>query len=545
MIKKYVSDLKREFAGYSAASLLKDMMAGLTVCAVALPLALAFGVSSGASAAAGMVTAIIGGIVIGLLSGASYQISGPTGAMSAILISVVAQYGMQGMFAASLAAGIILLLCGLLRLGKLINFIPSPVIMGFTSGIAVVIALGQVDNFFGTVSEGATNMQKLLSYGRLGFHPQWESVVIGALAMAVMIFWPRKWNEKVPSSLVAVIVASQTASLSGMQGLRLVGDIPKSLLLEQRLSLESVDLTMMKGLISPVISIAALGMIESLLCGLSASRMKHEPFDADRELVAQGIGNILLPFFGGVPATAAIARSGVAVKSGQQTRLTGIFHSLFLLAAMLALGPVMAKLPLAALAGVLMMTAWKMNEWGEIRYIFRHRFWSAISEFLLTMVATVVFDLMTAVALGVIYSALLFMVSSSRITVSFSAYDPQKLHEAGKALSGRTQVAYITGPVFFAALHTLTDAFAQLPACDNLVISMRGVPSMDVSGARTLLEWCAELREQGIRILFCGVQDAVRGSLERSDVHALLGEDCFYWSAEEAFAALAQTDAKR
>lgn len=203
MFSAFFRDLRTEFAGYNADKLLKDVMAGLTVCAVALPLALAFGVSSGASAAAGLVTAILAGIVIAILGGASYQVSGPTGAMSAVLIGIVAQYGLQGVFFACFAAGVLLLAAGLLKLGRLIGFIPMPVIMGFTSGIAIIIALGQVDNFFGTVSEGSSNLEKLASYARLGFHPNLQAVLIGVLVVAVMLVWPKNGARRSPARLSA------------------------------------------------------------------------------------------------------------------------------------------------------------------------------------------------------------------------------------------------------------------------------------------------------------------------------------------------------
>ena len=413
MFSAFFRSLKQEFAGYNSKKLLADMMAGLTVCAVALPLALAFGVSSGASAASGLVTAIIAGVVIAILGGASYQISGPTGAMSAVLVGIVAEYGLQGVFFAGgasyqisgptgamsavlvgivaeyglqgvffacFAAGVLLLLAGVFKLGRLISFIPMPVIMGFTSGIAIIIAMGQIDNFFGTVSEGGSNLEKIASYGRLGFHPNMQAVLIGLLVVLVMVFWPKKWGARVPGSLVGIILATIVATVAGMDQLAVVGDIPKTLLLADRLSLGGLSFTMLENLLSPIVTIAALGMIESLLCGASASRMKGEAFNADQELIAQGVGNILLPLFGGVPATAAIARTSVAVKSGQQTRLTSVFHSLFLLASMFLLGGVMARLPLSALAGVLMVTAWRMNDWEGIRYIFRHKFKSGISQ---------------------------------------------------------------------------------------------------------------------------------------------------------------------
>ncbi|MBE6884396.1 MAG: SulP family inorganic anion transporter [Ruminococcaceae bacterium] len=538
MVKKFASDLKTEFSGYNGAKLLKDAMAGLTVCAVALPLALAFGVSSGASAAAGMVTAILAGIIIGLLSGASFQISGPTGAMSAVLIAIVVEYGIQGMFVASLISGIILLIAGIFKLGRLISFIPSPVVMGFTSGIAVVIALGQIDNFFGTTSEGVTAVEKLFSYTKLGFRPDWQSVLIGLLVIAIMIVWPKKWNAKVPSSLVSIIVATIVSVVFKMDGLVLVGEIPQTLFLSERLSFKDIDFSMIKGVLSPIITIAALGMIESLMCGASASRMKNESFDADRELVAQGIGNIVIPFFGGVPATAAIARSSVAIKSGQQTRLTGVFHSLFLLAAMFLLGPVMAKLPLCALAGVLMMTAWRMNEWDEIKYVFKHKFKAAISQFLVTLVATVVFDLMVAIIIGVVYSAILFVVASSKITVNFSGFDRDKYRGDCTGDFEETAIAYVTGPVFFGAVDKFNEQFESMPACETLIISMKGVTTIDVSGVKAVMELCENLHQLGINIKFCGLKENVRKYFERAGIIEMVGTDNFYWSVDRALEAV-------
>lgn len=414
MIKKYINDLKQEFKGYNASKLSKDLMAGLTVCAVALPLAIAFGVGSGADAAAGLITAILSGIVMSLLSGASFQISGPTGAMTAILMGIVARYGLNGVFLASLMAGIIILLCGIFKLGKLVKLIPMPVVTGFTSGIAIIIAMGQIDNFFGTHSEGETALQKIASYGELGFSPNIWAVICGLAVIAIMIIYPKKWNAKVPSSLVSIIIVGLISYFLKFD-VATVGDIPRTLLPENRLMLNTVDTDSIVNLISPAISIAALGMIESLLCGASASRMKNEAFDADRELIAQGVGNIIIPFFGGVPSTAAIARTSVAIKSGCQTRLCGVFHSLALLASMFLLGPVMAQLPLSALAGVLIVTAWRMNEWHMIKEFFKKKMLGAVSKFFITMIATVVFDLTIAILIGIAYSLILFVVRACKL----------------------------------------------------------------------------------------------------------------------------------
>ena len=350
-IKRYFSALKKEFSGYNGQKLAKDLMAGLTVTAVALPLAIAFGVSCGASAEAGLITAIIAGLIIGALSGASYQISGPTGAMSAVLIGVVSSsLGLQGVFTVSLIAGIIILLCAVFKLGRLVALIPKPVITGFTSGIALTIALGQIDNFFGVKSEGEGALEKIASYFTNGFNVSLNAMLIGLVVVIVMLVWPKKWNLRVPSSLVGLIVATLISLIPMFSNVALVGEIPKKIFLDERFSFSAIDFGNIFAYISPAISIASLALIESLLCGASASKMKNEEFDANQELIAQGVGNVIIPFFGGVPATAAIARTSVAIKSGCQTRLCGIVHALGLLASMFLLGPVMAKIPLSALA---------------------------------------------------------------------------------------------------------------------------------------------------------------------------------------------------
>ncbi|MBR2327760.1 MAG: SulP family inorganic anion transporter [Clostridia bacterium] len=536
MVKKYFSDLKNEFKGYNLSKLIKDLLSGVTVAAVALPLALAFGVSSGATPAAGLVTAIIGGIVIGLLSGASFQISGPTGAMSAILITVVANYGLNGMFVASFFAGIIILLAGIFKLGKLVSFLPSSVVMGFTSGIAIIIAMGQIDNFFGTVSEGTGAIEKIASYFRIGFSPSWQAVLIGAIVVVFMLLWPKKLNEKVPGSLLAIVIATVISTLCGFKDLAVVGDIPKSLLLSDSLKLSGINFEMVSGLISPIISVAALGMIESLLCGVSASRMKNEEFDANRELVAQGIGNILLPFFGGVPATAAIARTSVAIKSGEQTRLSGIFHALFLLASMMLLGGVMARLPLSALAGVLMVTAWRMNEWHGIKHIFKNKIYSAIIQFLATMIATVIFDLTIAIVIGIAVAALQFIVSASRVSIeTTNVHRTLEKYESGDD-NREVLISYISGALFFGNTDTLLKYYKDLnvEGCRHIILSLRGVPSVDVSGSAALLEICELLKAKDIDVRICGVNDRIRKNLDKSGVTAAIGEQGYSATSSDA-----------
>lgn len=542
MFKKYVSDLKAEFKGYNGKKLTQDLMAGLTVAAVALPLALAFGVSSGADAASGLVTAIVAGVVIGILSGASYQISGPTGAMAAILLSVSAKYGITGVLTAGFISGAILIIAAICRVGKLVSYLPAPVITGFTSGIAIIIALGQIDNFFGTHSVGENQIAKIGSYfsGTGNFNPNWWAVMFGGLVVLIMIVYPKKWNAVVPSSLVGIIVALIVNMVFFEQGtVADVGAIPSSLVTDDSIIRKGFDFANITNLIMPAVSIAALGMIESLLCGASAGKMKGERLDASRELIAQGIGNMVIPLLGGVPATAAIARTSVAIKSGGQTRLVSVFHSVVLILSMFLLGGVMSRIPMAALAGVLMVTAFRMNDWAAIKSIFKKKFKSSILQYVLTMVSTVVFDLTVAIVIGVVAAMIVFVVKSSELRVTSSDIDEDKLK--GKVRSGHHEefkVVYVSGPLFFGTQEKLINQLEALCGNPQVILSMRGVPTADDISLSELERLYNTLREKGTQISFTGVQTAVSEMMDRAGFRERIGEEHFYWDAVAAIKAL-------
>lgn len=514
-------------------------MAGLTVAAVALPLALAFGVSSGADAAAGLITAIIAGLFIGALSGASYQISGPTGAMSAILISLSVKFGIQGVLVAGFISGAILLVMALLKVGKLVSYIPAPVITGFTSGIAIIIALGQVDNFFGTKSEGENAIEKLASYGRLGFSPDLWAVAFGLLVVVIMIVYPKKWAAFFPSSLAALIVVTILNFILN-PGVTEVGKIPQTLITKDSLILNfaKIDLKNIKNLIVPAFSIALLGMIESLLCGASAGKMKNEKIDSTRELVAQGVGNMIIPLFGGVPATAAIARTSVVIKSGGQTRMASIFHSVTLILSMFLLGGVMSRIPLCALAGVLMVTAFRMNEWGSIRQIFSKKLKHSMLQFLITMVATVVFDLTVAIVIGVVVAMLIFILKSCELKIEMSDVDDVKLGYGENPVHDSIKVVYLAGPLFFGTQDHLTQAVEGLDGLKAVVFSMRGVPSIDDSAIAELEEILNSFREKNTAVLFCGVQYDVVKTMERAGFLEKIGKENMLWDAVSAIKKL-------
>lgn len=541
MIKEYISDLKEEFKGYNPQKLKQDLLAGLTVTAVALPLALAFGVGCGATAAAGLITAIISGLVIASLSGASFQVSGPTGAMTAILILLFQKYGINGVFLAGAMSGIILIFAGLLKFGKIVSYIPSPVVTGFTSGIALIIAIGQIDNFFGIKSASAESTAiKFLHYFQTGINPNWSAVLLGVIVIITMILWPKKWNSVVPSSLVGLIIAL-IVNLIFKLPVEVIGEIPKTLFPESRLDLFSINLNDLQGMILPALSIAALGMIESLLCGEVGSKMKGEKLDANRELVAQGVGNIIIPFFGGVPATAAIARTSVAIKSGSQTRLVSIFHAVGLLISMFVLSPIMSQIPLAALAGVLMVTAWRMNEWENIKYIFSKRFTSAIFKYLITMFATIVFDLTEAIIIGVAFASFIFLIKISNMGISVQEVDEKKLSEKnGLSITkplNHIRVVYFTGPLFFATVKQLNTQLNELDEVKVLILSMRGVPLIDTSGVQALDELYQQLQQNDCQLMLCGLQPNVREMLKKSNLAENIGKDMVFWSADQAIIA--------
>ena len=533
---RFLRLLKGEFKGYSVKTLTADLLSGITVAAVALPLALAFGVSSGADAASGLITAIIAGLVISLLSGGYYQISGPTGAMAAILMSVVARYSMQGVFIATFLAGVILVLCGVLKLGRLTSFIPMPVITGFTSGIAVIIALGQVDNFFGVVSQGETAVLKLLSYGTLGFSPNWTAVLMGLGVILFMAFFPKRWNAVVPASLISIILAT-AISMAFHLDVKVVGAIPTTLLPDNRLTLAGLDMSTVTGLISPAFSIAILGMIESLLCGASAGRMTGVPLDSDQELIAQGVGNMVLPFFGGIPATAAIARTSVAIKSGAKTRLTGVFHALALLVFMLALSPVMSQIPLCALAGVLMVTAWRMNEWSAIRFMLKRKLKSSLVMFFATMIATIVFDLTVAILIGVGLAVVFLLARLSHLEIQYAPVDCDRLDIHDESARGRlagATVCYVNGPIMFANAQAVEGMTEKLRGSHTVFMSLRGVSDMDISGAQAMTRLADALRQQGTRLILTGLPERAKTMADRCGLTEAVGEENFYHAMDRA-----------
>jgi SulP family sulfate permease len=533
--------LHHEFRGYGRTSLQRDIIAGLTVGTVALPLALAFGVAGGATAAAGMVTAIVGGALIALLGGTSFQVSGPTGAMSAVLIVLSQRYGLSGIWVAGMLAGMALILLGAFRLGRYIAFIPSPVITGFTSGIAVIIALGQIDNVLGVAPRGGEAAIDRLWHLVTEPPPlDWHATAVAAIVIVTMLVLPRLRRD-IPASLIGIIAATAVVAAAGWQVAR-IGSIPQTIMLDERLTLATIPWAALRDVLPAAISIAALGAIESLLCGTVGSTMTGAPMDSNQELIAQGIGNPVLPFVGGIPATAAIARTSVAIKSGGATRITSIVHAVLLFISVIAIGPWISQIPLAALGGVLLVTTWRMNEWESIMFFARRRIGHALAGMLVTMLATVVLDLTQAILIGLAISAVMYVrQSAGSVDVRRESIDLARMRAQGHQLEVAhpdVHVYYLTGPIFFGSVHTVLEAFADAGNCRVLVISMRGVPMVDVMGAQALLRIVERQQHRGGMVFFSGVQPAVRQLFERTGLLALIGEDHVVWSADRAIMAV-------
>ena len=528
---------KDEFSSYSLAKFQQDLLAGLTVAAVALPLALAFGVASGATAAAGLVTAILAGILIGALGGAPYQISGPTGAMSAVLIVLVQRYGLEGIWVAGLLSGFLLLLIGLMRLGRFIAFIPYAVISGFTSGIALIIFIGQIDNFLGVKTAAAeTAALKFFGYFNGGFSPDWQAMVIGSVVILTMVLWPPKWNTRFPASLLGLILATLLSSTMNWSA-QVIGDIPQTLILHDRLSLSNVPWANLSDFIAPTLTITALGAVESLLCGAVGSNMTGVRMQANQELIAQGIGNMVIPFFGGVPATAAIARSSVGIKSGGQTRMVSIIHAVGLLLSIFLLTPLMEKIPLAALAGVLMVTAVRMSEWESIRFMFGKVFKTDMIAFIVTMLATVVLDLTQAILIGSFLAGAVFLNKIASIDITVQEVDTERLKQRGIETEGKcahVRVAFLTGPLFFAATGQFNEAFSDLKETHALILSMRGVSLVDTAGIEAIHKLHERLHKGGGMLMFAGVHENARQMMERGGLVKAIGEENFFWSSDQA-----------
>jgi SulP family sulfate permease len=482
-----------------------DLLAGVTVAVVALPLALAFGVASGLGAEAGIVTAIVAGIVAGAFGGSNLQVSGPTGAMTVVLVPVVASFGASGVLVVALLAGMLLVVAGALRLGRYAGALPWPVIEGFTVGIALLIFLQEVPAALGVPKPAGTNTAAVAFRSVEAWAGgSWSTLAIVALVVVLMVVLPRV-HRALPASLIAVVVATVVTEVAGLH-VGLIGAIPAGLPSPR---LPALDLARLPDLLSPVLAVTALAAIESLLSAKVADGMADgEAHDPDRELVGQGLANVAVSFFGGMPATGAIARTAVNVRAGARTRVSAIAHGLVLIAVVVALAPLVAAIPLAALAGVLMVTAVRMVELGTTMRILRSSRGDALL-LLTTAVATVAFDLVIAVGVGVALACVLAL----RAMADTTAFEREPLHDVAiddeleHALLREHVVAYrLDGALFFGAAQRFLLELADVSDVEVVILRLGRLRMLDSTGAQALADLVVHLEHRGITVLLTSVR---------------------------------------
>ncbi|MFB6818928.1 SulP family inorganic anion transporter [Streptomyces sp. NPDC056347] len=519
----------------------RDLLAGLTVAIVALPLALGFGVSSGLGAEAGLATAVVAGALAALFGGSNLQVSGPTGAMTVVLVPIVAEYGPGGVLTVGMMAGVLLIGLALLRAGRYMRYVPAPVVEGFTLGIACVIALQQVPGALGVPRPEGEKVLVVAwrAAGEFAKAPNWTAAGLAAGVAAVMLLGARL-RPTVPFSIVAVAAATVAVEVFGPSGAQPIGDLPSGLPVP---SLDFLDTAVLGSLLAPAVAVAALAALESLLSATVADGMTvGQQHDPDRELFGQGVANLAAPLFGGVPATAAIARTAVNVRTGAGSRLAAFTHAAVLAAIVFAAAPLVSRIPLAALAGVLLATAIRMVEVGSLRAMARATRSDAV-VLVLTAVATLVLDLVQAVIIGlVVAGALALRAVAGQARMDRVELRPELLGDHGEeehALLAEHIVAYrIDGPLFFAGAHRFLLELSEVADVRVVILRMSRITTVDATGALVLKDAVRKLDRRGITVLASGIRPGQLRALEAVGALELLrpdGRD--YATTPEAIAA--------
>jgi SulP family sulfate permease len=501
--------------GYSRGQFLQDLLAGIVVGIVAFPLAIAFAIASGVRPEQGLFTAVVAGFLISALSGSRVQIGGPTGAFVVLIFGVVQRFGYDGLAVATLMAGVLLIALGVARMGVVIRFVPYPVTVGFTSGIALIIAAAQVRDALGLqmAEVPAEFIQKWIAYARHFDSIEPSAILLCAATVAIVQLWPRL-APRLPGPLVAVVLTAAAARLLALPAETIgsrFGVVPTALPLPR---LPHVDWALLPQLVSPAISIALLGGIESLLSAVVADGMTGRRHRSNAELVAQGIANIASPLFGGIPATGAIARTATNVKNGGRTPVAGMVHAATLLLVLMVAGKWAALIPMATLAGILLVVAYNMSEWHLFARLLRGPR-SDILVLLATFLLTVFVDLIVAIQVGVVLAALLFMrrmaaVTQVRVvTDQLSEDEPQRPDQRRESwdVPAGVEVFEIRGAFFFGSAQTFSEVIGRVQRRPRVVIlRMRDVLAMDATGLRALDEIAAQFRRQGTDLLLSGVR---------------------------------------
>lgn len=534
---------------YTKADLTTDLMAGIIVGIVALPLAIAFGIASGVSPEKGIITAIVAGFIISLLGGSKVQIGGPTGAFIVIIYGIIQQYGIEGLMVATMMAGVLLILLGIFKLGTVIKFIPYPIIIGFTSGIAVTIFTTQIADIFGLDFQGekvpGDFIGKWLVYARHFDSVNWWNFLVSIISIFIIAITP-KFSKKIPGSLVAIILVTVGVYLLKMYGgitcIDTIGDrfsikaqIPDA-------AVPALDWEAIKNLFPVAITIAVLGAIESLLSAAVADGVIGDRHDSNTELVAQGIANFVSPIFGGIPATGAIARTMTNINNGGRSPIAGIVHAIVLLLILLFLMPLAKYIPMACLAGVLVIVSYNMSGWRVFKGLLKNPK-ADVVVLLITFFLTVIFDLTVAIEVGLVIACVLFMkrvMETTQISVITDEIDPNKesdleVHEEHLIIPNGVEVYEINGPYFFGIATKFEEIMASLGDRPKIrIIRMRKVPFIDSTGIHNLTTLCEMSQKENIHIILSGVNPQVHNVLEKSGFYELLGKENICSNINEA-----------
>lgn len=534
--------------GYNSKQFSTDLMAGIIVGIVAIPLAIAFGIASGVGPTEGLITAIVAGFIIAVLGGTRVQIGGPTGAFIVIIYGIIQQHGLSGLMIATLMAGILLVIMGLCKLGNVIKFVPYPVVVGFTGGIALTIFSTQMNDFFGLglTDVPADFIHKWMCYADSYASVNWWSFGIALSSLLIIIFTP-KISKKIPGSLVAIIIATLAVYLlkefgpwEGAKTITTIGDlyelpngIPAPHLPELQVKDDGTIVSLIQELFPAAFTIALLGAIESLLSAIVADGVISSKHDSNAELVGQGLANIASPLFGGIPATGAIARTMTNINNGGRTPVAGIVHAVVLIMVLLFMGSLVGMIPMPCLAAVLVMVSYNMSGWRTFVSLAK----SPKSDFavlMTTFVLTVVFDLTIAIEIGLLLAVILFIRRTSEAT-SIKAFkgeiDPNNdtdfhHNEEKLQIPDKTEVYEIIGPYFFGIANKfdeLMSRYAEKPSIR--IIRMRRVPFIDSTGIHNLETLCMQSKKEGIQIVLSGVNDNVRKTLKKAGFYNVLPEE--------------------
>lgn len=541
VLRDFQPALIQSLKTYNKEKFVSDLMAGLIVGVVALPLAIAFGIASGVTPEKGIYTAIIAGFIISFLGGSTVQIGGPTGAFIVIVYGIVEQYGVQGLTLATVIAGVMLVMMGFLKLGTIIRFIPYPIVVGFTSGIALTIFSTQMKDFFGLSTPKLPSgfVEKWMVYFEYFSTVNWWVALMGVTTVAIIIVMPKVY-KKIPGSLVAIIVMTVAAYLmkkyGHIDGIETIGD--RFIIHSQLPAVETISLSLesVRLLFPAAFTIAMLGAIESLLSATVADGVTGKKHNSNMELVAQGAANIITPFFGGIPATGAIARTMTNINNGGRTPIAGIIHAVVLLLIVLFLGDLTKHIPMACLAGVLVMVAYNMSEWRTFLSLTRQSR-ATLAILLTTFFLTVIFDLTIAIAVGLVLAVFAFlkrMNDSTQISHTTGSIDlskeleshSQDMKEEVLYLPKGVEVYEIDGPFFFGVANKFDEKMRMIGDHPNIrIIRMRKVPFIDSTGLNNLETLCRNSKKEKIHIILSGVKPNIRESLYQSEIPQIVGDE--------------------